>query len=153
MKEKDRMFKSTGVFFDDEVIAEFKKQVGRLPYSREGVESEMIFVPINLSPGPNDIHEEWFGTDVNVEVVGYGKIPGLEAFTVRFYPTFNNELNKILKGIHEVGKAVMIISCTYEGIGRINDLPFWAISEPFFLAGKYGAVMRKNGAVTTGVSE
>ena len=145
--------KATGVFFDDANLNEIKSKVSELPFGRFGYEPKPLYIPVIKHPGLNEVNEELLGEKVTVQVVGYGRNYGIEAFLVRFYPIENVAIDKIVRETFISNKPAILISASPRKTKiSTNELNFWPIEKPFIIDGYYGAITKDN-SVMRGISE
>lgn len=143
---------ATGIFFDSESLVKYRNVIDSMNFPRLEEEQQVIFAGVNRHPGLSDIHEEWIGKDVMVQVIGYGRDQYFEAFRCQIYPTGDKTFDEFLKVKGAVPSIIISKSNRRVQGANVDNVVFWGLGMPFFLHGKYG-VLTKKGEVSIGTNE
>lgn len=131
---------ATGIFFDEETVKKFWQAVDSLKFERLDSVQKVIFCGVNRKPALSDIHEEWLGREVTVQVIGYGRNDAYEVFRCQFYPTGDFSFDTFLR---KVETPVILVSKAGGTRSSLDGITCWGVESPFFMKGKYGVLTRK----------
>lgn len=133
-------YRYVGLVFSGEGRMKLEQAIAKLPFKRleNPVGEFVLFIPGTcfIENRAKNVHEELFGSEVTVQVIGYGRSEEAEAFRCEFlYTGYHPEFDDILR---RVEIPHITISLGKEGRDRNSaSLAFRPISEPFFITGKY----------------
>lgn len=85
--------------------------------------------------------EKFYGKKVTLKIVGYGRDDNNEGLKAEIYPTDDEDLNLILRGVAD---PVIPLSTSSKGlIKNTKTLRFWSLFNPFFIDGVFAGVDSK----------
>ena len=133
-------YRYVGIVFGGEDRMKLEQAIARLPFKRleNPVGEFALFIPGTcfIENLMKNVHEELFGSEVTVQVIGYGRSEEAEALRCEFLYTGDHpELDDILRRVE-----IPHITISLGKGGRDRDslsLAFRPIADPFFITGKY----------------
>ena len=126
----------TGIVVDHEGLLEqlfeHNPSVGRLGRLEKIV--PVNYISVSFRDGIEN-QEKLFGKKVLLKVVGYGRDDSVEGLKAEIYPTNDDELDYILRGVTD---PVIPISTSAKGLAKnAKTLRYWSLFAPFFIEGAY----------------